>query len=195
MARRYKKIRFSTSQILGILFLTIVSIVIFGLESTNIRDFDNIFAILVMLVLLAASIASFFLIRANLLDKARIKALRISDIDSMEGVEFEKYIQKVFEAKGYKTTLTSASNDFGVDLIAVKEGEKYAIQLKRYDKPVGRSAISDVGSGKDYYDCDSSMVITNSYFTKSAKEIALKLNCELIDRDKLSSMILEFQNH
>ena len=40
-----------------------------------------------------------------------------------------------------------------------------------------------------YYNADSAIVITNSYFTKSAIKLAKVNNVELWDRDKLINLI------
>lgn len=50
------------------------------------------------------------------------------------------------------------------------------------------------GSVMHYYKASRTMVVTNSYFTKSARELAKAHNCELVDREKLAVWIEEFQN-
>jgi len=69
--------------------------------------------------------ASSFALSRNLL---RSELLRI---DELPGYEFEYYIANLLEALGFSTTVTSRSNDYGVDVIAEKSDSKYAIQVKR----------------------------------------------------------------
>lgn len=108
------------------------------------------------------------------------------EFDSMSGLDFEKYCVQLLKLSGFTNViLTSASGDFGVDIIAEKDTFKYAIQCKRYDHTVGNSAVQAVFAGKDYYDCDFAVVLTNNYFTRSAKEQARKLKVHLWDRDYL----------
>lgn len=125
---------------------------------------------------------------------ARLRALQLSDVDTMTGVAFEHYVGKLLEAQGYHVTFTSASNDFGVDIIARKGKDSYATQLKRYTGAVGRFAITDAVGGLAKYGCTKAMAITNSHFTPSAKELAAVNNCVLVDRDQLAQWIVDFQH-
>ena len=44
--------------------------------------------------------------------------------------EYEQYIASIFQNQGYKTLVTPYSNDWGIDVIAIKGKEKIAIQAK-----------------------------------------------------------------
>ena len=51
-------------------------------------------------------------------------------LDEMEGVEFEQYCAELLRNRGFiDVKLTKASGDFGVDILAEKDGVTYAIQL------------------------------------------------------------------
>lgn len=113
----------------------------------------------------------------------------ISDIDLMSGIEFEKYISRLFQSWGYKSHTTQETNDQGVDVIAEKNGVKIAIQTKCYNGVVGNSAIQEIVAGMKFYDADKAMVITNSTFTKSAIELAKKNNVQLWDRKTIIEKI------
>ena len=77
---------------------------------------------------------------------------------------------------------------YGVDIIAHRKRKKYAIQCKRYSGSVGNHAVQEVYSGKDFYNCDFAIVMTNSYFRAAAKETAERLNVLLWDGDILRSL-------
>ncbi|MCX7548347.1 restriction endonuclease [Xanthomarina sp. F1114] len=121
------------------------------------------------------------------------KAISVSEIDEMDGILFEYYVQKLLINEGYEAEVTKASNDFGVDIIATFENDKIAIQVKRQQSNVSRRAVSDAVAGMNYYDCNKSMVITNSYYSKAAYELASVNYCELVDRDELVQWIIRFQ--
>ena len=75
----------------------------------------------------------------------------ISKIDSMEGHEFEEYLQALYEKNGYKCKIVGEKgHDYGVDLIIKKNGVKTAVQAKRYQNIVGIKAVQEVASGKSY---------------------------------------------
>lgn len=127
-------------------------------------------------------------------DKELKKGLLIADIDSMTGIEFEQYLEELLTNQGYIVNTTQTSGDLGVDLIASRDGDKIAIQAKRYSTNVSRRAISDAVAGMYHYNCNKAMVITNSYFSPGAKELAVSTGCVLIDREILAKWINEFQS-
>ncbi|WP_244323956.1 restriction endonuclease [Enterococcus casseliflavus] len=85
--------------------------------------------------------------------------------------------------------MTKAFGDQGIDVIASKNGCKHGIQCKRWKNKVGNKAVQEVYAGIGYYSLDKAIVLTNSYFTESAKQLAAKLDVELWDRSKLIKMI------
>lgn len=120
--------------------------------------------------------------------------IQIANADSMTGIEFEQYLQKLLTNQGYDVRMTQASGDLGVDLIASKDGDKIAVQAKRYSTNVSRRAISDAVAGMYHYDCNKAMVITNNYFSPDAVTLAEATDCILIDRDTLAKWVNEFQS-
>ena len=112
--------------------------------------------------------------------------------DDMEGQEFENYCAELLEAEGFDNVETTpASHDFGVDIIADRDGITYAIQCKCYSDNIGVRAVQEAYAGKDYYDSMVAVVMTNQGFTKSAKELAAKLNVILWDGDQVLKFIHE----
>ncbi len=117
------------------------------------------------------------------------KQLLIHDIDGMSGYEFEAFVGQLYEKMGYSVEQTPLSNDQGADLIISKYGEKTAVQVKNYTSNVPNSAVQQVVAAKNYYGCSSCSVVTNSYFTKSAIELADANGVKLVDRDELNYLI------
>lgn len=116
----------------------------------------------------------------------------LQSIDLMSGIEFESYCASLLESIGYKNVkLTKSSGDQGADIICERYGEKIAVQCKCYSSPIGNKPVQEVLAGKMYYDCNSAMVMTNSYFTQSAREIARKAKVRLCDRDNLADLLRE----
>lgn len=100
----------------------------------------------------------------------------------MDGHQYEQKCAQYLREQGYtNVTVTRGSGDQGVDITAMKDGKKYAIQCKYYEGNVGNKAIQEVYAGAAFYNCSVAMVITNSFFTKSAKELAQKLKVILVE--------------
>ncbi|MGG2134668.1 restriction endonuclease [Bacillus sp. S2(2024)] len=118
--------------------------------------------------------------------------LTIAHCDGMTGRTFEYYLKELFELMGHKTKLTTASNDQGADVIVWMNEKKYAVQAKRYKGNVGNKAVQEVYSAKAYYGCHAAMVVTNSYFTDSAKRLAESTGVELADRSELQRWLKRY---
>jgi restriction system protein len=123
--------------------------------------------------------------------REQIRKSGIKEIDQMKGTSYEVYLSEMYKTFGYKVLGTKKSGDFGADLILNKDKRTIAVQVKRYKKNVGIRAIQEVTSAMSYYNADEGWVITNSYFTKSAKELALQSKIRLIDRNELISEIIQ----
>ena len=117
---------------------------------------------------------------------------RPQHFDELEGHEFEHYCAELLKKKGFiDVEVTKGSGDYGVDILAEKDGVTYAIQCKCYTAPIGVKAIQEAYAGRDYYDRMVGAVLTNQYFTTPAVEAAKKLKILLWDRGYLESMIEE----
>ena len=112
------------------------------------------------------------------------KNARAHALDSMEGQEFEYYCANLLAVNGFiEVEVTKGSGDYGIDILAEKDGVTYAIQCKRYTGLVGVKAVQEAYAGRDYYDRMVGAVMTNQYFTKPAAEAARKLKILMWDRD------------
>lgn len=103
----------------------------------------------------------------------------------MTGEEFENCLKYNFEALGYKADTTAKSHDYGADLILRGARKKIVVQVKRYSGKVGIKSVQEVIGAMAYYKAQKGYVVTNNYFTKSAKELAARSNVELWDRNTI----------
>ena len=111
-------------------------------------------------------------------------------IDQMEGHDFEFWCADLLEDLGFeKVTVTPGSGDQGVDITAEKEDVKFAFQCKCYQSDLGNTPIQEIFTGKAIYKCHVGVVMTNSYFTKSALAAAEATGILLWDRDKIADLI------
>ncbi|MFZ4372543.1 MAG: restriction endonuclease [Mycobacterium sp.] len=109
-------------------------------------------------------------------------------VDEMAGLDFEHYVAAVLRGVGYTVEVTKASGDFGVDLIATKDGVRTAVQCKRQARAVDGSAIQQVVAGAAVHDCTATMVVSNHRYTPAAGCLAEVHGCVLIDRVRLARM-------
>lgn len=112
------------------------------------------------------------------------------DFDLFEGYEFEYWCANLLRCNGFESVeVTPESGDQGVDIIAVKDDIRYAIQCKCYSSDLGNTPVQEVWAGKNVYHCQIAVVMTNRYFTKGARDLAGATGVLLWDREKLLKMM------
>lgn len=125
-------------------------------------------------------------------DDAAIIANETSNIniDNMDGHQFEQFCANLLAKNGFSyIDVTKGSGDQGIDIIAYKDGVKYGIQCKCYAADIGNKAVQEAFAGKTYYKCHIGVVLTNRYFTRSAKDLAEVNGIILWDRAKLFELV------
>ena len=110
----------------------------------------------------------------------------------MSGYDFEDFLENMYSILGYNVIPTKRSGDQGADLFIQKFDKKIVIQAKNYFGTVGNASVQQVLAAKNFYDCDEGMVITNSYFSPSAKDLASSTNIKLVDRDQLKLYLEDY---
>jgi len=110
--------------------------------------------------------------------------------DSMSGSEFESFCAVLLKKNGYiNVEATRIQGDYGADILAEKDGVTYAVQCKRFTSNIGNTAVYEINSGKSYYKRHVGIVLTNRYFTSSAKKIAECTDIILWDRNQLAKLL------
>lgn len=149
------------------------------------NTFIPILTIIIMIIVLAVCGVGIWLL-------IRSRREKPENIDLMEGHDFEYFCAELMKKHGFlEVEVTKGSGDYGIDILAEKDGITYAVQCKCYGTPVGVKAIQEAYAGRDYYDRMVGAVLTNQYFTTPAVEAAKKLKILLWDRGYLESMMEE----
>lgn len=106
-------------------------------------------------------------------DKMTVAKAELLTIDLMEGHDFENWCAEALRNSGFtNVSVTPGSCDQGVDVVAEKDGLKYAVQCKRYNSDLGNTPVQEVFTGARLYNCHVGVVITNRNFTSGAKDAA-----------------------
>jgi len=119
----------------------------------------------------------------------RLQASDMASVDSMNGRQFELYLEVLFQKLGYGTEQLPTSNDFGADLILVNGEKRIAVQAKRYKGNVGNRAVQMILGAKKYYGCNEAWIVTNSFYTKAAIQMSEKTDVLLVDRNGLLDLM------
>ena len=108
--------------------------------------------------------------------------------DLFTPLEFELFCANMLSELGWNARATKGSGDQGVDVIAEKEDLKLVLQCKKYSSPVGNKAVQEIYAGQKHELADFAAVVTNSTYTKSAKQLASTCGVFLLHFDELSDI-------
>lgn len=110
----------------------------------------------------------------------------LADVTSGSG--YERWCEERLQEAGWATSLTKATGDQGVDIIAARGTARVVVQCKFYTKPVGNKAVQEVVAARMHEQADAGVVVTNASFTRSAKELASTTNATLIHHDEIPDL-------
>ena len=88
------------------------------------------------------------------------------------GHDFEHWVAAKLKAAGWTASVTQASGDDGVDVIAEQGGLRVAVQCKRFKGSVGNKAVQEVYSGMKHMQLERAVVISTGKYTKAAQDLA-----------------------
>lgn len=113
-------------------------------------------------------------------------------VDGMSGRQFEDFLVTMYETLGYQIEETPHVGDQGADLVVERGGRRMVVQAKRYLEGVGNAAVQQAAAARTHYGAQEAVVITNSFFTKSAEELAESTGVTLVSRDELGGLLDEY---
>jgi large-conductance mechanosensitive channel len=113
---------------------------------------------------------------------------------NMTPFEFEEFIAKLFRKMGYDAHTTTKTGDYGIDVIAKKDGKKIGIQCKqnKIGNNVGNVVVQSTLGSMWKIKADKSIIITTSDFTTQAEEQAKEAPIELWDRHYLKEIVEKY---
>lgn len=122
------------------------------------------------------------------------EAKTLSEIAEMTGLEFEEFLHCLLTRMGFTNLQLTPINDQGGDLVGESpDGVRTVVQAKRWKSTLGNAVVQELLGAMLHYDAAAGMVITNSAFTPSARQLAAKdQRITLCDGSWLDSQIRKF---
>lgn len=139
----------------------------------------------IAIVIIGTVIVIFINIAIKQYHKKKLLNSGIGTVDKMSGEQFEEFLLAHFKNLGYKGYTTPVTNDYGADLVIEKDKKRIVVQAKRWQGRVKIEAVQQIVAAIQYYKANRGMVVTNSFFTKNAIQLAKSNNIELWDRNRL----------
>ena len=119
-------------------------------------------AIFAFVMIVKALFAIYRYIRIPIITSQKFSTLQNTPISDMNPIDFEHHCGAILESNGWKCTITPATGDYGVDVIADHHGHRVAFQVKKWAAPVTHSAIQEIVAGAAMYQAHETAVISIS---------------------------------
>lgn len=106
---------------------------------------------------------------------------------TMSPVEYEGFVAQVLREHGWEASVTVASGDQGVDVLALKGSFRLVIQCKLYSGTVGNAAVQEAIAAREWESATHAAVVSNAAFSRSAQGLANKSGVFLWHHDQLAA--------
>ena len=107
---------------------------------------------------------------------------------SQIGRDFEHSCGARLNELGFEVEFTSISGDFGCDIVAKKEGLRYAVQCKGREMAAGITAVQEAAAARSHYKTDYAVVVSQSGYTKAARSLAVSTRVVLVTDSGLADV-------
>lgn len=107
---------------------------------------------------------------------------------SSDPYEYERWCAGQLAKHGWQAEATRASADQGVDVVAVKNGVKVALQCKLHRDAIGNKAIQEVHAAAAFIDATHAAVVAPADYTRAARQLAGKLGVLLLHHTQLARL-------
>lgn len=100
----------------------------------------------------------------------------------MGPVEYEHLVAETLQSEGWQATVTPPTNDFGVDVIAERDGIRLAVQAKMYGgsaRRVNPATVMELYGAAAYATCDEALIATDGELMPKASKVAEALGIQV----------------
>lgn len=121
---------------------------------------------------------------------------KLEEIDQMNEEKFISYVGELYRRQSYQVYILQEDKKLGCDIKAYKHKDSLCIKCihgNEEDK-VGRDVIDEAYSSIKLYKVKRCMVITNTFYSQEAREVAKANGISLVDRIELHNLIYKVIN-
>jgi hypothetical protein len=96
--------------------------------------------------------------------------------------DYEHCVAQVLRGEGWDARVTQHQRDFGVDIVAKRDGTCLGVQVKMFggsNRPVAGRMVMELYGAAAYADCDEALIVTDGRILADAEKIAEKLGIEI----------------
>ena len=131
------------------------------------------------------------------IDIPKLKEARVgisNNFSNLSPYEFEHFVAKLLSEMGYSTKVTQRTGDYGVDIIAKKDGNIIAVQCKRFQEGnlVSNRNIQRILGAMHSINAQKCIFVTTSRFTRQAIQQSKGCPIELWDKEILHNLVKKY---
>jgi restriction system protein len=115
-------------------------------------------------------------------------------VDAMSGTQFGIILKYLFAQNGYRVARVGGRGDFDADLLLDSPEGRTVVQAKRWTGLVRHDAVQEAVAAKAHYGATHAMVVTSSYFSQHAINLARSNNVKLWDRAIVAHELAVFRS-
>jgi HJR/Mrr/RecB family endonuclease len=115
----------------------------------------------------------------------------VEKLRATDWYQFEKVVGLIYESQGYRLSRRGgAKPDGGIDLIIEKDGDRAAVQCKRWKKwKVDLPKVRELFGAMTHEGLSRGVIVALNGFTLEAKQLAVEHNIDIVHDENLSVMI------
>lgn len=123
-----------------------------------------------------------------------LQALDVAALYALSPDDFERYVGRLFKAKGYRVFMRGKSGDKGVDLVLLQpSGRRAIVQCKRYRHTVGAEIVRELFGTLIHERAVHAFLVTTADISDAAREWAADKPITLIDGPTLAEIASAFE--
>lgn len=129
------------------------------------------------------------------MNKVNITKIYEEQIDKLLPYEFEEQVIGFLNKNGFIAKHTKYGDNFGADIIAIKDEIKYVINCKKSNEILDIDSVQEVIEAMGHYEANVGWVVSTAhYFTNQAYELAKTRHVKLFAKNELLEKLSELKN-
>lgn len=129
----------------------------------------------------------------DVIQRRRGRAAVLQEADTANAEAFVHYAAALLGAQGYVVQKPTRPLDHRVDLLLMRGKEHVACRLQQQAEIVDTQTVIETLAGMEAQGCERALVLTTHFFTRSARALADRKGCILIDREGLADLVLQYR--
>ncbi|MBI3796418.1 MAG: restriction endonuclease [Deltaproteobacteria bacterium] len=129
---------------------------------------------------------------SGVLRRQRERAEILKEVEAMSDTEFRRYAADLLRAQGYIVNRNTWSlEEQRAALLLTRGRTSFVCRLQRQEQRVGKGVVAEVLAALERYEGARGIILTNSFFTLPARNLARRESCVLIDRRGLATLVAQ----